>query len=52
MVDTVLYFEQASAEVRMLQAVKNRFGSVDEIGFFRMTEDGPGRGGGPGEPSS
>jgi DNA repair protein RadA/Sms len=40
MVDTVLSFEQASAEVRMLQAVKNRFGSVDEVGFFRMTETG------------
>jgi DNA repair protein RadA/Sms len=40
MVDTVLDFEQASAEVRTLQAVKNRFGSVDEIGFFRMTENG------------
>jgi DNA repair protein RadA/Sms len=26
--------------VRTLQAVKNRFGSVDEIGFFRMTENG------------
>ena len=38
--DTVLSFEQASAEVRTLQAVKNRFGSVDEIGFFRMTETG------------
>jgi DNA repair protein RadA/Sms len=36
----VLSFEQASAEVRTLQAVKNRFGSVDEIGFFRMTENG------------
>ena len=40
LVDTVLSFEQASAEVRTLQAVKNRFGSVDEIGFFRMTEKG------------
>ena len=40
LVDTVLSFEQASAEVRTLQAVKNRFGSVDEIGFFRMTEAG------------
>ncbi|MGA2974150.1 MAG: DNA repair protein RadA [Spirochaetia bacterium] len=40
LVDTVLAFEQASAEVRTLQAVKNRFGSVDEIGFFRMTENG------------
>jgi DNA repair protein RadA/Sms len=40
LVDTVLDFQQASAEVRTLQAVKNRFGSVDEIGFFRMTENG------------
>jgi DNA repair protein RadA/Sms len=40
LVDTVLSFEEASAEVRTLQAVKNRFGSVDEIGFFRMTESG------------
>jgi len=40
LVDTVLSFEEASAEVRTLQAVKNRFGSVDEIGFFRMTENG------------
>ncbi|HTO23790.1 MAG TPA: DNA repair protein RadA, partial [Spirochaetia bacterium] len=40
LVDTVLAFEQASAEVRTLQAVKNRFGSVDEIGFFRMTDTG------------
>jgi DNA repair protein RadA/Sms len=40
LVDTVLSFEQASAEVRTLQAVKNRFGSVDEMGFFRMTDTG------------
>jgi DNA repair protein RadA/Sms len=40
MVDTVVSFEQASDQVRTLQAVKNRFGSVDEIGFFRMTESG------------
>jgi len=40
LVDTVLDFQQASAEVRTLQAVKNRFGSVDEIAFFRMTETG------------
>jgi DNA repair protein RadA/Sms len=40
LVDTVLSFEQASAEVRVLQAVKNRFGSVDEVGFFRMTDTG------------
>ena len=40
MVDTVLDFDQAGAEVRTLQAVKNRFGSVDEIAFFRMTDTG------------
>ncbi len=40
LVDTVISFEQASAEVRTLQAAKNRFGSVDEIGFFSMTEAG------------
>jgi DNA repair protein RadA/Sms len=40
LVDTVLSFEQASAEIRTLQSMKNRFGSVEEIGFFRMTEGG------------
>lgn len=40
LVDTVLSFEQASAEIRTVQAVKNRFGSVDEMGFFRMTDNG------------
>ncbi len=40
MVDTVLYFEQGASDVRLLRAVKNRFGSIDEIGLFRMTERG------------
>jgi DNA repair protein RadA/Sms len=40
MVDTVLYFETGSNEIRILRAAKNRFGSVDEIGIFRMTERG------------
>jgi len=40
LVDTVLDFQSASAEIRTLQAVKNRFGSVDEIAFFRMTDTG------------
>ncbi len=40
LVDTVVSFEQAGTDVRMLQAVKNRFGSVDEVGLFRMTETG------------
>ena len=40
-VDTVLYFEgENSLEHRVLRATKNRFGSVDEIGVFRMTEEG------------
>ncbi|GHU81721.1 DNA repair protein RadA [Spirochaetia bacterium] len=44
MVDTVLYFEGASAandgDSRFLRASKNRFGSVDEIGIFTMGEKG------------
>lgn len=40
MVDTVLYFEQASMGVRLIRAAKNRFGSVDEIGIFLMTSQG------------
>ena len=40
-VDTVLYFEgESSLDHRVLRAAKNRFGSVDEIGVFRMTESG------------
>ena len=40
-VDTVLYFEgESSLDHRVLRATKNRFGSVDEIGVFRMTEHG------------
>jgi DNA repair protein RadA/Sms len=40
-VDTVLYFEgEATLDHRILRAVKNRFGSVDEIGVFRMTGQG------------
>ena len=40
-VDTVLYFEgEGMLDHRVLRATKNRFGSVDEIGVFRMTEDG------------
>ncbi len=38
MVDTVLYFEgDRSASYRILRAVKNRFGSTNEIGVFEMT---------------
>jgi DNA repair protein RadA/Sms len=40
LVDTVLYFDTGSSEIRLLRAYKNRFGSVDEIGLFRMTEKG------------
>jgi len=41
MVDTVLYFEgEASKELRILRAFKNRFGSTSEIGIFEMTKNG------------
>lgn len=41
MVDTVLYFEGgASQAYRILRAVKNRFGSTNEIGIFEMSELG------------
>ncbi len=40
MVDTVVSFERNDDEVRFLRAIKNRFGSVDEIGIFAMTEKG------------
>lgn len=40
MVDTVLHFEQAAGDVRILRAAKNRFGSVDEVGLFTMDERG------------
>lgn len=41
MVDTVLSFEgEAGAPYRILRAVKNRFGSTNEIGVFEMTREG------------
>jgi DNA repair protein RadA/Sms len=41
MVDTVLYFEGArDRETRLLRSVKNRFGGVNELGVFRMGENG------------
>ena len=45
MVDTVLYFEDSAeaandGSTRFLRSVKNRFGSVDEIGIFTMGERG------------
>ena len=40
-VDTVLYFEgEKSHAYRILRAVKNRFGSTNEIGVFEMTDAG------------
>jgi len=40
-VDTVLYFEgDANSSFRVIRAVKNRFGPVNEIGVFAMTERG------------
>lgn len=39
--DTVLYFEgEQTLDYRLLRATKNRFGSVDELGVFSMTEHG------------
>ncbi len=41
LVDTVLYFEgEGKQALRILRAVKNRFGSTNEIGVFEMTENG------------
>jgi DNA repair protein RadA/Sms len=41
MVDTVLYFEgDGSHPFRILRAVKNRFGSTNEIGVFEMKPEG------------
>ena len=40
MVDTVLYFEGESDGPRLLRAVKNRFGAVNELGVFGMTDKG------------
>ncbi len=41
MVDTVLYFEgDPGGRYRILRAVKNRFGAVNELGVFAMTEQG------------
>ena len=39
--DVVLYFEgDRQQEYRLLRAVKNRFGSVNELGVFEMTQEG------------
>ena len=40
LVDTVISFERNEDDVRFLRALKNRFGSVDELGLFRMDEKG------------
>ena len=40
MVDTVLHFESATSEIRVLRAIKNRHGSIDEIGLFIMDSNG------------
>lgn len=41
MVDTVLYFEgETHSSFRLVRAIKNRFGAVNEIGVFAMTERG------------
>ncbi len=40
-VDTVLYFEgDPNSSFRLVRAVKNRFGAVNELGVFAMTEKG------------
>jgi DNA repair protein RadA/Sms len=41
MVDTVLYFEgETGGPLRMVRAMKNRFGAVNELGVFAMTDRG------------
>ncbi len=41
MVDTVLYFEgESDSRLRLVRAVKNRFGAVNELGVFAMTDKG------------
>lgn len=41
MVDAVLYFEgESGSRFRLIRAVKNRFGAVNELGVFAMTEKG------------
>lgn len=40
LVDTVISFERTEDDVRFLRALKNRFGSVDELGIFSMDEFG------------
>lgn len=40
LVDTVISFERNDDDIRFLRAHKNRFGSVDELGIFQMTQEG------------
>lgn len=40
MVDTVISFERNNEDIRFLHSQKNRFGSVDELGIFSMTDKG------------
>ncbi|EKD53722.1 MAG: hypothetical protein ACD_60C00159G0002 [uncultured bacterium] len=41
MVDTVLYFEgEQDSRYRLIRGIKNRFGAVNELGIFAMTEKG------------
>jgi len=41
MVDTVLYFEgEVGSQFRLIRAIKNRFGAVNELGVFAMTDRG------------
>ena len=41
MVDSVLYFEgDSGSRFRVIRAIKNRFGAVNELGVFAMTEKG------------
>lgn len=41
MVDTVLYFEgEQDSRYRVIRAIKNRFGAVNELGIFAMTDKG------------
>ena len=41
MVDTVLYFEgDTHSSFRLIRAIKNRFGAINELGVFAMTERG------------
>ncbi len=40
LVDTVISFERNDDGIRFLRALKNRFGSIDELGIFSMDEKG------------